>query len=136
MMSQSLGAHVVADFSACGAAARDVEGTLLAMRDAVAAMHATLLQLHYHTFEPQGHTAVAILSESHLAVHSWPENDFVAVDAFTCGGGVRPEAGIEVLRRFFQPKTVSVHRITRGQARSAASPAAIAFRDYSCPGTP
>ena len=116
-----MGSHLLADFSQCGAAATDVPGTLRAMREAIEAMGATLLELKSHEFLPQGHTAVAILSESHLAVHSWPEMDYVAVDAFTCGDTVRPEAGIEILQDFFQPRHVSIHRIARGQVRPTAS---------------
>lgn len=120
------GLHVLADFRACGPAAADVEGTLRAMREAVDAMGATLLELRSCVFLPQGHTAVAILAESHLAVHCWPEQQYVAVDAFTCGRAVAPEAGVELLRQFFRPEHVEEHRIRRGQPLACESTGASA----------
>jgi len=119
----AMGCHLIADLYDCGPAAADVDGTLRAMREAVEAMGATLLELKSHAFLPQGHTAVALLSESHLAVHSWPELGYVAVDAFTCGETVRPEAGIELLRGFFGPQRVALRRVARGEVRSAAGSA-------------
>lgn len=109
------GVHLIADFRGCGRPADDAQGAAAAIRAAVDAMGATLLELNAHAFSPHGFTAVAILAESHLAVHSWPERGYVAVDVFTCGETLRPEAGIEVLRRFFEPQDVAVQRIERGK---------------------
>ncbi len=109
-----LGQHLVVDCWGCGPQMDDVEAVRQAMAEAVAAMGATLLSLNVHTFQPRGVAAVAVLSESHLAVHTWPEHGYVAIDAFTCGAKVDPEAGVAVLWQFFSPRETSTRRIARG----------------------
>lgn len=49
---------------------------------------ATIISSHFHAFEPQGVSGVVIISESHFAVHAWPEHDYAAVDIFTCGDSI------------------------------------------------
>jgi S-adenosylmethionine decarboxylase len=86
-----------------------VEG---AMRDAAAAAGATLLRLDLHCFTPSGGiTGVAVLAESHISIHTWPERAYAAVDVFMCGDA-DPHAAVRVLRRAFSPGmlTVSEHR--------------------------
>ena len=58
---------------------------------------ATLLNLITHRFEPQGVTGLALLAESHISIHTWPENGYAAVDVFTCGDHTMPEKACEVL---------------------------------------
>lgn len=84
------------------------------LRAAVDAMGATLMHLHAETFEPQGVTAFAVLAESHLSIHTWPERDYIAIDFYTCGETSRPEAGIESLKFALQPEHCNVTRIERG----------------------
>tara|TARA_B100000287_G_scaffold55680_1_gene48921 strand:- start:557 stop:991 length:435 start_codon:yes stop_codon:yes gene_type:complete len=63
--------------------------------------NATVLNLISNKFEPQGVTAIALLAESHLSIHTWPESNYSAVDIFTCGKNMKPEIAsnylIEVL---------------------------------------
>ena len=61
--------------------------------------HATVIESHFHAFEPQGVSGVVIISESHFAVHAWPEHDYAAVDIFTCGDVIDFDAAVESLRR-------------------------------------
>ena len=58
---------------------------------------ATLLNLITHRFEPQGVTGLALLAESHISIHTWPENGYAAVDVFTCGDHTMPERACEIL---------------------------------------
>lgn len=111
----AIGRHLLIDCWGCGQRAADAEAVCRAMHRAVEAMGATLLELKVHCFMPRGLTAVAILAESHLALHSWPEEDYVAIDAFTCGQSVRPDAGLEVLLAYLQPKHLSHSSIGRGR---------------------
>ena len=60
---------------------------------------ATLLNLITHQFQPQGVTGLALLAESHLSIHTWPESGYAAVDVFTCGDHTMPERACRVLRR-------------------------------------
>ena len=52
---------------------------------------ATVLNLISNKFEPQGVTAIALLAESHISIHTWPESNYSAVDIFTCGQNMSPE---------------------------------------------
>jgi len=70
-----------------------------AIQKAVTRSGATLLQLISHKFEPQGVTALALLSESHISVHTWPELNYAAIDVFTCGQHTNPDAACEVLKQ-------------------------------------
>ena len=58
---------------------------------------ATLLNLITHRFEPQGVTGLALLAESHISIHTWPESGYAAVDVFTCGDHTMPEQACSVL---------------------------------------
>ena len=52
---------------------------------------ATVLNLISNKFEPHGVTAIALLAESHISIHTWPESNYSAVDIFTCGHNMLPE---------------------------------------------
>ena len=58
---------------------------------------ATVLNLISNKFEPQGVTAIALLAESHLSIHTWPESNYSAVDIFTCGQNMMPELASKYL---------------------------------------
>ena len=58
---------------------------------------ATVLNLISNKFEPQGVTAIALLAESHISIHSWPESNYSAVDIFTCGQNMLPEIACQYL---------------------------------------
>ena len=58
---------------------------------------ATLLNLITHRFEPQGITGLALLAESHISIHTWPQHRYAAVDVFTCGEHTSPEIACEVI---------------------------------------
>lgn len=86
-----------------------------ALRQCVEAAGATLLHIHLHHFEPNGGVSgVAVLAESHISIHSWPENGYAALDVFMCGDA-KPEACVPVLRKAFKPKKIAVSELLRGQ---------------------
>ena len=108
------GQQLIADCWGCDAGMTDAAGARGAIAAAVDAMGATLLDLRLHEFDSGCYTALALLSESHLAIHRWPEHGYVAIDTFTCGVHVRPAAGIEVLLAFFAPRQSEVRQVARG----------------------
>ena len=59
--------------------------------------NATVLNLVSNKFEPQGVTAIALLAESHLSIHTWPEEHYSAVDIFTCGQNMKPDISCKYL---------------------------------------
>lgn len=76
---------------------------------------ATLLHIHLHHFTPNGGVSgVAVLSESHISIHSWPEADYAALDVFMCGEA-KPHLAIEVLRQAFDAEDVVVKEHKRGE---------------------
>ncbi len=84
------------------------------MRDAVDAAKATLLHIHLQHFSPSGGiSGVAVLAESHISVHTWPERGYAAFDIFMCGGS-QPEKAIPVLKRAFTPGSMKVSEHLRG----------------------
>jgi len=85
-----------------------------AMREAVDAAGATLLHIHLHHFTPQGGiSGVAVLSESHISVHTWPERGYAAFDIFMCGDA-RPELAAQYLEQVFRPRRAQVQTHRRG----------------------
>ena len=85
-----------------------------AFLDAIKAAGATLLHIHTHVFEPNGGiSGVAVLSESHISCHTWPEKGFAAFDVFMCGDA-EPRKALDVFKRAFQPGRVVVGEHKRG----------------------
>jgi len=85
-----------------------------ALRQAVEVSGATLLHIHLHQFTPGGGiSGVAVLAESHISVHTWPERHFAAFDIFMCGD-TRPERTIPVLDAAFNPEKLHIKELQRG----------------------
>lgn len=107
------GTHIIIDlWDAQGL--DDLERMETAFREVIATCGATLLHIHLHHFTPNdGISGVAVLAESHLSVHTWPERAFAAFDVFMCGDA-RPELAAAVLERHFSPGRVIVNEMRRG----------------------
>ena len=108
------GLHLIVDL--WGAARLDdrafIEATL---RDCVDAAGATLLHIHLHRFtENGGISGVAVLAESHISIHSWPEHGYAAMDIFMCGE-THPQRAVDVLRDAFQPDRIEIGEHRRGR---------------------
>lgn len=85
-----------------------------ALTRGVAACNATLLHLHLHRFgENEGISGVAVLAESHISIHTWPERAFCAIDIFMCGA-CDPAAALPVFRDIFRPGEFNVVEHRRG----------------------
>ncbi|TRD15711.1 adenosylmethionine decarboxylase [Palleronia caenipelagi] len=85
-----------------------------AFRDCVETCGATLLHIHTHKFSPQGVSGVAVLAESHISVHTWPEIGYGAFDVFMCGDA-KPWLAVDVLRDAFNAGDVRVKELLRGE---------------------
>jgi S-adenosylmethionine decarboxylase len=89
----------------------------LAMREAVNISGATLLHIHLHHFTPSGGiSGVAVLAESHISVHTWPERAYAAFDIFMCGDA-KPEMSLPVLKQHFYPGRMEINEHLRGIIR-------------------
>jgi S-adenosylmethionine decarboxylase len=108
------GAHLIVDLYQAKKL-DDLDHIEATLRHCVEAAGATLLHIHLHHFEPNGGVSgVAVLAESHISIHSWPENGYAALDIFMCGNA-NPDACVPVLRKAFKPKRIAVSEILRGQ---------------------
>ncbi len=74
---------------------------------------ATLLHIHLHQFQPNGISGVAVLSESHISIHTWPERNYAALDVFMCGCA-KPELSVPILKDAFAAGRVEVKNLLRG----------------------
>ena len=108
------GVHLLVDLHD----ARDLDDIALierTLRRCVDAARATLLHIHLHHFEPNGVSGVAVLAESHISIHTWPDAGYAAIDIFMCGK-TDPDACVPVLREAFGAEQVEVNEILRGRS--------------------
>ena len=93
---------------------KDTECVERALCDASAAAGATVLRLDLHRFESSGGVAgVAILAESHISIHTWPERGYAAIDIFMCGD-TRPYEALPILTAAFEPQRQEITEHWRG----------------------
>lgn len=107
------GTHLIADLWS----ARDLDDIAAvdrALREAARAAGATLLNIDLHHFSPNGGiSGVAVLAESHISIHTWPERGYAAVDIFMCGDA-RPHCAVKVIRKAFAPESITLVEHRRG----------------------
>jgi S-adenosylmethionine decarboxylase len=108
------GNHLIIDLF--GASKLDnIEHVERTLKRCVEVAGASLLHIHLHHFTPNGGVSgVAVLSESHISIHSWPEADYAALDVFMCGDA-RPELCIDVLKEAFEAEKIVVKTHQRGE---------------------
>lgn len=114
------GMHLLIDLWGASrlAEAAHVEQALI---QAAAACGATLLDVRLHSFgEKSGVTGVALLAESHISIHTWPETGFAALDVFMCGV-CDPRHAVPVLRKYFSPERMNVTEVHRGSPAAGNS---------------
>jgi len=96
----ALGRQVTADFYDCDPKVLADAGEMKRIFIAAAkASGATVVDSVFHLFEPQGVSGVVVISESHFAVHAWPEYDYAAVDIFTCGDSIDFDVAVSELAK-------------------------------------
>ncbi|MGB3491768.1 MAG: adenosylmethionine decarboxylase [Elainellaceae cyanobacterium] len=105
----------------------DVARVREAMRAAAQRAGSTLLNEVCHRFEPQGVTALALLAESHISIHTWPELGYAAVDVFTCGETADP---VQACQHLVQALKATHHHLSTIQRNSPAETI------LQCPATP
>jgi S-adenosylmethionine decarboxylase len=119
----TIGSHWILEMYDCPPAViDDLEHVRLALRDAAKAARSTLLHEAAHAFEPQGVTALGLLAESHISVHTWPELGYAAADVFTCGEQATPKAACEHLATALQAGRYELRLIERGMATPLERP--------------
>jgi S-adenosylmethionine decarboxylase len=112
---KALGRHILAELYGCNAAIlNDVAQVEKVMVDAALEAGAEVREVVFHKFSPQGVSGVVVISESHLAIHTWPELSYAAVDVFTCGDRVDPWDACRCLAEKMQASQLDATEIQRG----------------------
>jgi S-adenosylmethionine decarboxylase len=112
-----VGKHCLLELGGCSVSLlNDLDYIQGALREASEVSGATVLHVVTHQFEPQGVTALGLLSESHISLHTWPENGYAAADIFTCGDTCDPERACEYLVSAFEASEHSLLVLPRGSA--------------------
>lgn len=107
------GTHLLLDMWG-GVGLDDVRAIEAALTESVAAAGATLLKVDLHQYSSTGGVSgVAILAESHMSIHTWPETGYAAIDIFVCGA-CDAEKAVPVLRAHFRPTDVRLTKHRRG----------------------
>lgn len=110
-----LARHLLAELYGCDPALLDDPGLVEALvLEAAAAAQTRVMAVRLHRFSPHGVSGVAILAESHLAIHTWPEHGFASIELYVCGAGATPERGHEHLVARLAPRHVVVRELSRG----------------------
>jgi S-adenosylmethionine decarboxylase len=116
----ALGTHCILELYGCS---YDLLNDVLFVRESIEQASrqslSTLLKLTSHQFFPQGVTAVGLLAESHLSIHTWPENGYAAVDIFTCGENAKPEQACTYLTQRFGATKHNLLVLRRGAGAPA-----------------
>jgi S-adenosylmethionine decarboxylase len=107
------GVHLIIDLHGAEGL-NDIDLIDATLRRCVAAARATLLHIHLHHFHPNGVSGVAVLAESHISIHTWPDVGYAALDVFMCGKA-EPDACIPILRAAFKAQRVAVNELLRGR---------------------
>jgi S-adenosylmethionine decarboxylase proenzyme len=111
----TLGHHMLVEFYNCDNALLDnVDYIERVMNEAAQACGATIVQSTFHRFSPYGVSGVVVISESHLAIHTWPEFGYASIDLFTCGPVIDPMEAYTVLKEALAAKVTEVNTIRRG----------------------
>jgi len=118
---EALGSHCIVELYDCPTDLLDDETYVSrAVRGAAEEGWATLLHEVSHRFHPQGVTALGLIAESHIAIHTWPECGYVAADVFTCGEHANAQRACDYLIRVFKASRHSLTKLVRGSEARAA----------------
>jgi S-adenosylmethionine decarboxylase proenzyme len=111
----SLGIHILAEFYDCPPQPlSDAAFIEKEMINAALAANATIVTSDFHHFSPLGVSGVVVIAESHLAIHTWPEFGYCAVDVFTCGETVDPQDALDYLVKSLGAGRYDYNKVRRG----------------------
>ena len=110
-----LSQHVLLDLYGCDVdLIDDTEYVRKTLVETAQKLNCTILKDTFHRFSPQGVSGVLVIAESHLSIHTWPEQEFAAMDLFTCGDTSQLEAMPRILEKAFKAQRVDFKIYPRG----------------------
>ena len=114
-VNNELGKHYLLDFVGCSAetisSVTAIQNIMLA---AAKESQSTILSHDFHQFSPHGVSGYIFIAESHFSIHTWPEEQYAAVDIFTCGPKMLPEVAIASLKVGLKAQEIRYSLISRG----------------------
>lgn len=115
MTQEVLGVHHIAELCECNESLlNNSEFISSSLREAIKIANATLIEEVKYEFTPQGITAICLLSESHISIHTWPEKKYAAIDIFTCGDHTSPEKACNFMIDVLESKKNKLTILKRG----------------------
>ena len=112
---QALGRQILVEFYDCNRVILNDEPLIRSiLLEGVRRSNATIVSDTFHTFSPHGVSGVVVIAESHVAIHTWPEHGYAAVDIFTCGDTIDPWIIQKYLEQGFGAGNVSSMEMKRG----------------------
>ncbi len=112
---QTLGFHTLVELYGCNSSKIDdtqlVETTLI---EAAKIANLSVVNTTIHHFNPIGVSGVIVIKESHIAIHTWPEHNYVALDFFTCNASYELKNALNYIKTIFEAKEVEVKEVKRG----------------------
>jgi S-adenosylmethionine decarboxylase len=111
----ALGKHLLLELKDCNPKTlTNLEFVQETLKNAALEAKATIVEVAFHEFSPFGISGMVIIAESHLAIHTWPEYGYAAVDVFTCGDLIDPKVAANFLIEKFESKNPSIIEMKRG----------------------
>ncbi|GHV36198.1 adenosylmethionine decarboxylase [Synergistales bacterium] len=108
------GIHFIVEASGCGEVITNVSRLQDILVEAAKQANAQVWSVSFNKFPPEGVSGVVVISESHLAVHTWPEVNYMALDIYTCGEKSMPFKAVEYVLNAIDAKRSHITEITRG----------------------
>ncbi len=119
---EALGTHLLLELNECDSGLLDELDVIeTAMVDAAREAGASILGRSFHKFNPRGVTGIVAIAESHLAIHTWPEHGYAAVDIFTCGESFAPDRAAQLIIGSLRCRNPATTTIRRGPVGSGAA---------------
>lgn len=115
---QALGRQILVEYYDCNnEIINDVSKIESMLLEATRRSNASIISHNFHKFSPHGISGTVVIAESHVAIHTWPEYGYAAVDIFTCGETIDPWIIQEYLKEGFESGNVSSMEMKRGMFR-------------------
>ena len=115
---EALGRQILVEYYDCNAnKLNDLEFIESTFLQATRESGATIVTHNFHKFSPYGVSGVIVIAESHVAIHTWPEHNYAAVDLFTCGDTIDPWIIQEQLKLALESQNTSTMEMKRGMFR-------------------
>ncbi len=105
--------ELLIDLHGCKGDLNDTQFLTDVLKAATRRMGSKVIKTISHKFSPTGTTVILILAETHISVHTWPENRYAALDIFICSEEINPEIGWQTVKEALKPSSFEIHRLTR-----------------------